>query len=162
VYAGWKFNRWETPVSDLASLAMVSLVDDGMLKITVEDLQDPNRRRWQFTFEHAPIYRNILEEYRLELWRRVRTDDNPMGWTVTIPSSPWLSEFRQGEPLIDAHYPELCHYQIGTEDDVIDILSPEPPLIETVVDADRGETKPGKSRVLHTDESNPDTGGIDD
>jgi hypothetical protein len=152
MYEGWTFERWETPVSDLKSIAMVSLVDDGCLKITVEDLRDPARPRWRFTFRQAPIYRNILEEYRLELWELVHQGGERKGWTVTVPSSPWLAQLKEKEPLIEVHHPYLLHFQIGTEDDVIDVLSPEAPLIESVEPAPPDEAVPGKSHVLHADE----------
>ena len=149
MYEGWGFERWETPVSDLDSIAMVSLVDDGRLKITVEDLRDTARPRWRFTFRQAPIYRNILEEYRLELWELVHAGGERKGWTVMVPSSPWLAQLKEKEPLIEVHHPNLLHFQIGTEDDVIDVLSPEEPLIESVEPASPGDPTPGKSEVLH-------------
>src|SRR5215475_5956481 len=74
--------RWDTPVSDARSLAMVSLVDGGdALRITVQDLRDLSRRRFEFTFRRVPAYRNILEEYQ--------ASELPLppgvGWTVTVP-----------------------------------------------------------------------------
>lgn len=75
---------------------MVSLVDDGCLKVTVEDLRDPARPRWRFTFRHAPICRNILEEYRLETWELVHQGGERKGWTVIVPS-PALASATQGE-----------------------------------------------------------------
>jgi len=137
--------RWQTPVSDAKSLAMVSLVDQGGLHITVQDLRDPKRRRYRFTFRRAPAYRNILEEYR--------TSEPPvggkLGWTVTVPDSPWLEEFRNREPLLEVHSPGCRHYVIVTEDDVIDVLSPEPPEITEVESATEEEPDPGKSTVLY-------------
>lgn len=55
------------------------------------------------------------------------------------------------EPLIDVHYPNLRQYQIATEDDVIDVLSPEAPLIEAVEPAAPEDKAPGKSHVLYAD-----------
>jgi len=152
VYEGWRFVRWETPVSDLKSIAMVSLVDDGALTITLEDLRDSARPRWCFRFDHAPIYRNILEEYRLELWELVHQDGARHGWTVTVPDSPWLASLQEKESLIKFHDPGLLHFQIETEDDVIDVLSPTEPEITSVEPASSSERVPGKSRVLHADE----------
>ena len=152
MYEGWRFERWETPVSDLKSIAMVSLVDDGELTITVEDFRDPARPRWSFRFDRAPIYRNILEEYRLELWELVHQNEHRYGWTVTIPDSPWLASLQEKESLIEVHDPGLRHFQIGTEDDVIDVLSPTTPEIVTVEPASSSARVPGKSHVLHADE----------
>jgi hypothetical protein len=64
LYAGWIPERWETPVSDVPTLFLDSLVDDGDLHITVDDVR--GRRRWRLTFTDVPAYLNILEEYRLD------------------------------------------------------------------------------------------------
>lgn len=152
MYEGWTFERLETPISDLKSIAMVSLVDDGCLKITVEDLRDPTRPRWRFTFKHAPIYRNIPEEYRIELWELIHQGGECKGWTVMVPSSPWLAQLKEKEPLIEVHHPNLLHFVVGTEDDVIDVLSSEAPLVESVEPASPDDAVPGKSHVLHADE----------
>jgi hypothetical protein len=69
-----------------------------------------------------------------------------------VPSSPWLAQLKQKEPLIEVHHPDLRHFQIRTEDDVIDVLSPEAPHIESVEPASPDEAVPGKSHVLHADE----------
>ncbi len=80
--------RWDTPVSDAKSLAMVSVLDQGGLHITVQDLRDPDRRRYRFTFRRVPAHRNILEEYR--------TSDPPVsegiGWTRLVLHSSWLRD----------------------------------------------------------------------
>jgi hypothetical protein len=137
--------RWDTPVSDARSLAMVSLLDDDGLHITIQDLRDPDRRRFRFSFRRVPAYRNILEEYRTS---------GPMsakgiGWTRLDPSSAWLSDLRRREPLLDVHTPGCQHYIIVTEDDVIDVLSPEAPEILEIEPASAKEPPPGKSRVLY-------------
>ena len=58
-------DRWHTPVSDAQSLAMVSLLDQNGLHITIEDLQDPARCRFKFVFRRVAAYRNILKDYRM-------------------------------------------------------------------------------------------------
>jgi hypothetical protein len=140
--------RWQTPVSDARSLAMVSLLDRDGLHITLEDLRDPVRRRFKFVFRRVAAYRNILEEYR--------TTEPPLsrgaGWTVTLPNSPWLAELRAEQSLLDVHSPGCRHYVIVTEDDIIDILCPEPPEIVEVEPAKADEDPPGKSRVLYHSE----------
>ena len=148
VYEGWTAVRWETPVSDAGSLALVRLVDDGRLALTLEDTRSIPRHRWKFTFESVLAYQNILEEYRLELWERIHSDGRRYGWTITIPDSPWLATLKEHEPLIEDRAPVLVHYQIGTEDDVIDILSPHPPVIDDLGPVSDEEPIPGKSTVL--------------
>lgn len=141
----YRQERWQTPVSDARSLAMVSLHDREGLHITLQDLRDPARRRFEFVFRRVAAYRNLLEEYR--------TSEPPVphgvGWTLTIPDSPWLAELRAKEPLLDIHSPGCQHYVIVTEDDVIDVLSPEPPEIQEIEAAKAEDDLPGKSRVLY-------------
>lgn len=136
--------RWQTPVSDARSLAMVSLLDRDGLRITVQDLRDPARRRFEFLFRRVVGYRNLLEEFRTS----EPTLPPGTGWTVVIPDSPWLADLRAKEALLDVYAPECRHFMIVTEDDVIDVLSPEVPEIREVAPADPAEPLPGKSRVL--------------
>ena len=138
----WQEIRWEAAVSDAKSLAMVSLLDHDGLHITVQDLRDPARRRYRFTFHRVPAYRNILEEYRTG----EPVAPKGTGWTRVVPESPWLSELRKREPLLDVHSPACEHYVIVTEDDVIDVLSPEPPTIHEVEPGHPDENPPGKSK----------------
>jgi hypothetical protein len=147
LYRGWRVERWETPASDARSLRLVSLVDAGALEITLEDAGDPNRRRWRFTFSDAPAYLNLREEYRLELSAEGITADK-VGWTLLVPNSPWLDLLRRAEPLLDVHHPILSHFQIGTEDDVIDVLSSAAPRIEEVEPADPNSPPAGRSNIL--------------
>lgn len=116
--------RWETPVSDARSLRLVSLVDDGALRLTLEDAGDPARRRWTVVFASAPAYRNVREELRLGLWDGGAGADR-VGWTARVPRSPWLARLREAEPLLDAHHSGLVHFRIATEDDVLAALAPE-------------------------------------
>jgi hypothetical protein len=137
--------RWGTPVSDARSLVMVSLVDQGGLDITVQDLSDPARRRFRFSFARVPAYRNILEDYRTS----APPMDSPLGWTRTDPGSAWLAALRSREPLLDIHRPGCLHYVLAIEDDVVDILAPEAPEIVEVEPASAGSAQSGKSTVLY-------------
>jgi tetratricopeptide (TPR) repeat protein len=148
IYEGWRAERWETPFSDVRSLAVVGVVDDGSLRITVEDTRSTPRRRWRIDFGRAPAYLNLLEEYRLELWQRIHTGEIAYGWTRIIPDSPWLARLGEAEALLRIHYPELTHHQIGSEDDIIDVLAPEPPGITEIEPASPGADRAGKSRTL--------------
>jgi hypothetical protein len=148
LYEGWRPQRWTTAVSYAGSLRLVSLTDDGALRIVVEDAHNPNRLRWQFTFAKAPAYLNLLEEYRLELWG-MRLPGERLGWTVQVPDSPWLALLRKRESLLDVHYPSLIHFQIATEDDVIDIVSPAAPEIVALGPAPAGSPPAGKSIIHH-------------
>lgn len=128
---------------------MVSLLDDhDGLRITVQDLRDPARRRFEFTFRAVAAYRNILEEYRMgEVMAGLRKGPG-VGWTAVVVSSAWLAELKAREPLLDVHAPGCQHFSIETEDDTIDIITPEEPEIREIAPAAPGERPPGKSEIL--------------
>ncbi len=148
MYEDWQIKRWDTPASDINSLVMVSLVDDGVLRIIFEAPRLSNRPRWQFTFNAYPAYRNILEEYRLNLWKHLDQSNQRCGNTFIVGNSPWIAYFQSREPLIDIHSTNLIHYVIATEDDVIEILASFVEVIDlgnTASDVPRA----GKSRVFY-------------
>jgi hypothetical protein len=115
------------------------------LHITVQDLRDPERRRFCFSFEQVPAYRNVLEEYRTS----EPAPAQRLGWTRIDSGSAWLADLRRREPLLDVHSPGCSHYIIVTEDDVLDVLAPEPPRIHELAPAAADEPAPGKSNVLY-------------
>jgi hypothetical protein len=132
MYEGWRLERWETPVSDAESVGMVSLADGNEgLAITL-DARDSRHRwhRWRLVFERHPAYRNIMEEFRLELWRHRDETGQRCGWTFVVPDSPWVAAFKLDEELLEVWYPTIKHFVISTEDDVVEVLSPEPPRVE--------------------------------
>jgi len=152
VYENWTPVTWETPVSHVESLAMVSLVDDGELRVTLEDARSSPRRRWRFTFYRSPMYQNVLEEYREELWARIRDMGLEHCWTRTVPDSAWLAALKEREPWVDILEPGLIHYQIATEDDVLDIACASDPMIVEIEPASADEPPAGKSTVFHMPE----------
>jgi len=83
------FDRWETAVSDVKSLAMVSLVDQDGLHVTVQDLRDPGRRRIRFTFRKVAAYRNVLEEFRTHEREVI---PSYVGRTLVSAASAWAPE----------------------------------------------------------------------
>jgi hypothetical protein len=151
-YEGYRVARWETPVSDARGLAMVSLVDDcKRLEVTVQDLLDPQRRRFRFSFASYPVYRNIPEEYRMSLDTEIGDyyQGPRLGWTRIVPDSPWVDSFAWSEPLLETFYPGVVHYMIWTEVDVIEVLSNHPPSIAEVAPASEDEDLPGKSNIYY-------------
>ena len=151
MYKGWTIERWQTPVSDAKSLVMVLLVDDGELSVILQDAGAPRRRRYRFIFSNPIAYRNILEEYRTELWKKLEGQHKELGWTLQVLDSPWIQTLRKEEPLIDIKVSELSHYMICTEDDVVEILSAPVPVI---VEIEPGTTTEivGKSTVYYNPE----------
>lgn len=124
---------------------MVSLIDRGGLHITVQDLRDPQRRRFCFSFKRVAAYRNILEEYRTSDLNAHRF----RGRTGLHANSAWLADLRRREPLLDFNHPGCRHYVIWTEDDVVDVLASEAPAIVEVAPAEPADPAPGKSNILY-------------
>lgn len=136
LYQEWKFTRWETPVSDVQHLFMVSLVDaKGQLTINLSTF--PEKFQYELTLNRYPAYRNILEEYRLELWAAL-TGAQATGYTLIVADSPWIEELKEHEPLLSVLHPQLRHYIISTSDDVIEILTDEEPIFRQVPLTDTG------------------------
>jgi len=135
MYENWHLRRWETPMSDVDHLFMESLTDrGGRLQIEVGDyVNNEAVSRYRITFENYPAYRNILEEYRLQLWqtRAANVHSGATGWTLIVNDSPWIREF-DNEPLLTLFNKELLHYVVVTEDDVIEVLSNRAPMIELI------------------------------
>jgi hypothetical protein len=133
MYEEWKLEDWQTPISPMKYPAMQWLLDDGLtLTILIGDSNSPEDHYVRFVFEKYPAYRSINESYRTELWSMINSNRNAkVGWTFTVPNSPWIKSFSQETLLLI--FPELVHYVIGTIDDVIEVLSPTPPKIEEVV-----------------------------
>jgi hypothetical protein len=153
MYKNWKVENWETPVSRAHSLLMVSLLDDcKRLSIILQDVRDPTRRRFRFSFSNYPVYRNILEEYRLEIWVQMQEQrkEKELGWTLIVPGSQWLRSFKENEPLLELHNPNLVHYMICTENDVIEVLSNAAPEILEIEPAGENEELAGKSIVFYS------------
>ena len=148
LYQGWRPKRWETPFSDVKSLAVVSLTDSGTLQVVVEAARAMPRRRWRIDFGRVPAYLNLMEEFRLELWGQTNPGEVKLGWARIIPDSPWLEKLCEREPLLRIHHPTLIHYQVGSEDDVIDVLGPATPTIQEIEPAADNESLPEKSRTL--------------
>jgi hypothetical protein len=138
MYEGWRIERWETPASSAESVGMVSLVDmpgsadtGHELAVTLDIMKSLGRwQRYRMVFGRCPAYRNIMEEFRLELWEHRHKSAQQCGWTFTVIDSPWVASFRPTEPLLDVFYPALTHYVITTQNDVIEVLSPDPPRID--------------------------------
>jgi hypothetical protein len=152
MYDGWQVERWETPMSGAKSLVMVSLHDDTRLVVILEDARHPDRRRWRVTFDSYIAYLNINESYRVSLWNRLAVTGPRVGWTKRVVVSPWLDHLLEAEGQLDSIFDSLEHYQIGTEDDVIDVVSPKPPSIVEIDGAGPDDPRPGKSDIYQLPE----------
>jgi len=115
--------RWDTLVSDVASLATISLFEEGgPLIVTVGDTNEPPQR-FQFTFTGVFAYRRLREEYLTSTWRNGEQSSG-LGWTRKIAQSSWISALVESEPIFvldggDRAY----HVMLCTEDVVLEVLT---------------------------------------
>ena len=140
MYENWKFERWETPVSNERDLGMVSLTDDGEILTIVINTGEKHVR---FVFTDYPAYRNIQELYRTELWNKLYQRN--LGSTLIIPESEWIEAFRHDRELLDVYHPNVVHYMINTDDSCVEVLAGEPPeisVVEIASEADTGYVPP--------------------
>jgi len=152
-YKKWRIERWNTPLSDIESVALASLSDSaGQLAITIEAPRQPGRPRWEIIFDTYPAYRNLLEEFRLQLWDHLDATKQRCGNTFLVTTSPWIETLRHNEALFEHHHPTVSHYVILTEDDVLEILSPTSPIIKSIGNTPNDHAPAGKSTVLYNSE----------
>lgn len=130
-YNNWKPKKWKTDLSELEYLFFESLCDSEKgLIITFSNSQGVN---FEIVFENYPAYRNVLEEYKLNLWAIRDEKWTDIGNTWIIKNSDWLEQFKKEEPLLSHHEGQLHHYIIITQSAVIEVLSNDNnPEIKTV------------------------------
>ena len=107
MYENWICTRWDTPLSDTA-LLMESLTDgtNGLEIVVNASLYAEQPLRYSFFFRRPAGYRNLLEEYRTELWRKFAQTSRP-GSTFVVENSPWIAEIAACEPLLHVS-PSRC------------------------------------------------------
>lgn len=151
MYEGWRISRWESSVVDQNRLRMVSLTDDNLeLVLLLESPQMPDRQRWQVRFRQYAGYRNIDEAYRLGLWQWLDDSDQRCGFTFTVQESPQFASW--AADYLHAVAPEVRHYVIATEDDVVEVLAAVEPIWEAADPAQPDSPLPGKAKHLYIGE----------
>ena len=119
--------KWE-PVTGIPSKLwwMTSLVDkDGLLRIEIEE--DQNKSSWAFTFDHCLSYRNTDEGDRLEFLSELQGQES---WSLyTVKNSTYEKWFNR-ESFSKWEGNQIYHFVFFTQDDLIDVLSFEPPRVE--------------------------------
>jgi hypothetical protein len=143
------FIRWETPFTDNRGVTLVSLVQDLTLKITLQNVRDPLRKRYQIEFPHWAIYRSTPEDLRTGEPDCDGPFDSP---TRIAVQSPWLEELRQRESLLDVLYAGCRHFIVVTEDEILEVLSSSEPVLSDVGSAPLDAPRPGRSQVAYMDE----------
>lgn len=150
MYEDWTVQRWNTPVSDWMRVLLVHLVDDGALSVLLEETGRPGHRRFRIRFPRFIAYRNIMEEYRTELWKKFNCGPKlGLGSTWIVTNSSWASSVVGQYPLIPLR--DVTHYFIGTEDDVIEVLAIEAPELSEAPVVD-GKQRLGKAEHYYMPE----------
>ena len=148
MYDDWVISRWETPVVDATHLGLVSLVDANReLAMVFEVTGSPERLRWCVRFRRYPGYRNIDEAYRTALWQRLDESGQRCGATFTVQESTRLASWDTG--YLQGMYPHARHFVIATDDDVIEVISDEEPVWDSVEPGGLNDPPPGKSKHLY-------------
>jgi hypothetical protein len=138
---------------------MVSLADaDRELVILLEDAQSPDRPRWRVRFRQYPAYRNVDEAYRTNLWQWLDESDQRVGFTFTVTEAPQFASW--GTVYLHDVVPGAQHFVIATNDDVVEVISAQPPIWETVDPAKLGSPASGKSRHLYVGEDDAEIGQL--
>jgi hypothetical protein len=153
MYKGWRITRWETPVSDLDRVLMVSLTDAKReLTLIIENPRAKGRPRWRVKFHNYPAYRNIDEAYRMDLWLWLDESCQRCGTTFVVDETPIFASWETG--YLQDVAPNARHFVIATDDDVIEILSTDEPIWQQIDGAKPDEALPGKANHLYAGEDN--------
>lgn len=153
MYKNWKIEKWTTPFSNVKSLTMLSLLDKDKLTILLEAPREFNRPRWKVEFSRVPIYRNIMEEYRICLWEYLTKTSQKCGNSFKVVNSPLIAEFSEKESMFSVLNLTPSHYVITTEDDVIEVVSNKGPIITCLGPVSEKERASGKSKVLYNSQN---------
>ncbi|NLS79498.1 MAG: hypothetical protein GXY76_19795 [Chloroflexi bacterium] len=143
MYRGWVVRRWETAVSDIPDLAMVSLSDQNRhLEIVVQSLRDPSLRRWRVSFERYSAYRNTDETFLPALWEYLDESGQRCGNTFTFEGSNWDGT---GPAHLPSYAVNARHFVLATLDDVIEVVSSNEPTCGAIEPAEPNSPPPGKA-----------------
>ena len=129
---------------------MVSLVDcQRELTATFEDVTSAERTTWRVRFVKYPAYRNIDEAYRTNLWKWLDESNQRCGNTFTVTQTPALRSW--DTVYLHEVAPDIRHYVIATNDDVLEVLSLAEPTWEPAAPLPLDAEPSGKSKHLYTD-----------
>jgi hypothetical protein len=116
--------EWPTPASTADRVLLADLTfnanDSGELIVSVDARFGDELRRVRFAFSHVAAFRLREEPYCLSFWERVTERTS---WTMLCPPEDWIVPLAVVEPLLPIQCPALEHFVIGTEDELIEVLS---------------------------------------
>ena len=89
-------------------------------------LRTPQSQSWTVTFDVAVAFKGHSESY----YHDVGADGGYDGRTFTVGESEWIKKINEQGTLAFMR-PNCVHWVILTDHLIIEVVSPEPPLIET-------------------------------
>lgn len=139
--------NWSTDLSHADSIRVKKIVDDTKhLRLYLFAIKGQVFEQYEVVFTSYPCYRNINESYQNDLWKFLHECNIKTGWTFILENSNWKKELNK-DSIFKFEYPEIKHYVISTEDDVIEVLSDKAPVINRLKNAKR--LFQGKSIILY-------------
>ena len=108
-------------------------------------IRDENELSINVDFRSALVYSKTDESYALNIVNALFESGANGHWLYEIGESAFLDDFKKRNPHINPHW-DLRHYMIATDNDIIDVLATEPPIISNRTDNIRGWIRPGETR----------------
>ena len=122
---------WRTSVSEYKRAHFVRLVDQDNLTIIINVEDSP--KCFCFKWHDFMGYKNTLEEHGIP-WKYSEFDLRDGGCTHMVDPSPWLSDLRSGNDLLDILAPNAKHFVILTSLYVTEVISNQEPEIFEIED----------------------------
>lgn len=159
MYQGWKLSKWNTPISEIGTLLLISLTRVGRdVTLEFEAFRDPLRPRWQVKFIQCSAFRCIDEMFRCKLWKMMDETDQRCGITfLAVEPEPFES---WGTGYIQDWEKGVQCYVLCTEDDVIEVLTASEPEWREIPSGAGKEPLPQSSSHLYLPEDREKVDGV--
>jgi len=119
----FEISRWQTLLSDLDGLFLVSCVNNGsVLTLTVEDR---GNERFEVVFENPVPYRMVDEGHLQNYWG---ASDRGRSWTFKVENPTWIRDLY----LMDVYLPGAECFVVATYDTCLEVLCKEQPVIRAL------------------------------
>lgn len=128
---GMKIINWDTILSKASRVWLKKMTYDGILIVSLGSVINDIECEIEFNFGERLIFRNIQEEFFTPLWNIIASSEGKVGATFILQDSRWLKELNKDE-IFAGTMKDCCHYVISTEDDIIEIITANEPIVKFV------------------------------